>query len=167
LALIACVAVAGLPTSSAATKPDTVHVTGKVRTDGVLTVRQQETVTLKCMPPRLNFNVVIAPPDDLNSCFDILPGTCLPTPLYPAPNTPPFRTSGKGRATLTFVMPDSYRYKPGTSIPEFQTDHRPFWNGQVIYLRARGVTNHRRKGSRTIVRGKATGRATVEVPPTG
>lgn len=165
LALIACVAVAALPASSGATKPDAVHVTGKMRTDGVLTVRQQETLTLKGMPPRLNLNLVIAPPDDLNSCFDIAPGTCLPTPLLPAPGTPPFRTFGKGRSTLTFVMPDSYRHKPGTSILEFQTDHRPFRNGQVIYLRARGVRNQGRKGSRRIIRGKATGRAVVEVPP--
>jgi hypothetical protein len=122
-------------------------------------------VTLKGMPPRLNLNVVIAPPDDLNSCFDIAPATCLPTPLFPAPGAPPFRTSGKGRATLTFVMPDSYRYKPGVSIPEFQTDHRPFWNGQMIFLRARGVRNQGRKEPRSIIRGKATGRAMVEVPP--
>jgi hypothetical protein len=165
LMLTACLTASGLLATSATAKPDTVHIVGKMRTDGVLTVHQLETVTLKGMPPRLNLNVVIAPPDDLNSCYDILPGTCFPTPLYPAPSTVPFRTSGKGRATLTFVMPDSYRFKPGTSLPEFQTDHRPFWNGQVIYLRARGVGNQRRKGIRTIVRGKATGRAVVEVPP--
>jgi len=154
-----------LPAGSAAAKTTTVKVKGKLRTDGALTVNQPETLRLKGMPPSMNLDLLIEPPDDLNSCFDILPGTCLPTPLYPAPGSPAFRTSGRGRATLTFVMPRSYRFMSSSSLPEFQVPARPFRDGQIVWIRAKGSKRIARDGSKIVVRGTAVGRGVVWVPP--
>jgi hypothetical protein len=164
-ALMGCSLLALLGATTAVAKPDVVHITGKMRTDGVLTVRQQETVELRGLPPRLNLNLWIAPPD--NQCLSamFMPGTCLPTPLYPAAGTPAFRTSVKGRATLTFVMPESVRFLDITATPEPRVEELALGNGQAIYIRARGLRSQRRDGTRTIVRAKATGRGSVEVPP--
>jgi hypothetical protein len=168
LLLITCIAAVGLVITPAAAKPQRVWIKGKLRTDGALTVRQLETVTVRGLPPRMNLDLSIAPLDDLTNCYDIGPGTCLPTPLHPAPGSPGFRTSSKGQAVLTFVMPDSYPlissgFGPDDEGPQQYV--RSFRDGQVVTIRARGSKRHVVHGSRTLTRGSAFGQAVVEVPP--
>jgi hypothetical protein len=85
---------------------------GKVRTDGTLTVGQQETVLVKG-PPGTKFKAAIEPPRAAPVCsqFDFKHfAFCAPQPVFPVAGSPRFRTTRKGRASITFVMPPAYEY---------------------------------------------------------
>jgi hypothetical protein len=85
----------------------------KVRTDGTLTVGQQETLTVKGIPrrPKLkNLTAYISPPDSATGCFVSFEAYCVPQPLFPVAGTSRLKASKKGRASLTFVMPPAYEF---------------------------------------------------------
>jgi hypothetical protein len=85
----------------------------KVRTDGTLTVGQQETLYVKGVPrrPKLkNLSAYISPPDSASGCFVSFEAYCAPEPLFPVAGTSRLKASKKGRARLTFVMPPAYEF---------------------------------------------------------
>ena len=134
--------------------------TGKMHTDGVLTVGGQETVALRSLPPKMSFEIQIRPSQPAGDCFDISkPGLCLPEPAYPAPGTPKFKTSGKGRAIITFVMPSGNLFLDLRD--PLQSHPVPFANGEGVRVDALGI-----KFTRPLRLGKASASAAVEVPPT-
>jgi hypothetical protein len=107
----------------------------KVRTDGLLTVGGQETLTMTHIPrrPRLKLVPHMMAPISATICnqepsnFDFF-GPCLPEPLYPVPGTPPLKPNKKRRASLTFVMPAAYEYidshDPVQSHPIYLIDNQ-------------------------------------------
>jgi hypothetical protein len=107
----------------------------KIRTDGLLTVGGQETLTMTHIPrrPRLRLAPHMVAPISATICnqepsnFDFF-GPCLPEPLYPVPGTRPLKPSKKGRASLTFLMPAAYEYidsrDPVQSHPIYLIDNQ-------------------------------------------
>ena len=136
------------------------HLTrGKMRTDGVLTVGGQETVALRSLPPRMAFDIDVRPAQNGGECFDFTkPGLCLPEPAHPAPGTAKFKTSGKGKAVVTFVMPSGNLFLDlGDPL---QSHPVSFANGQAVRVEALGI-----EFTRPIRLGKAITTAAVAVPP--
>jgi hypothetical protein len=85
---------------------------GTVRTDGTLTVGQRETALIKA-PPGTKFKAEIDPPPTAPVCsqFDFKHfAFCAPQPVFPVAGSSRFRTTRKGRASITFVMPPAYEY---------------------------------------------------------
>jgi hypothetical protein len=138
----------------------------KVRTDGLLTVGGQETLTVKGVSPKQRLKASISPPPTATACF---PDTfafagCFPEPLYRVAGTPRFKGSGKGRATLTFVMPPAYEYldldDPLKSHPVYLVD------GQTVHVDIAGISVYRRPHTKSIVeRELGSSIAVVQVPP--
>ena len=132
---------------------------GKLRTDGLLSVGRSETVRVRGLPAKTRLRGGIRPPPSERNCFDIDTGICLPGPLRRVPGTRRFETDRKGRATLTFVMPDHYDLIAGPS------DRVTLVNGQVIVVNFSGRRAARRGGRKVILDGYANAKAVVEVPP--
>lgn len=140
-------------------------VKGKIRTDGTLTVGQQETIALKGLPGKYRLAAYIEPPPSASTCFDFdLDGYCFPQPLFRVSGTPRFRSSRKGRATLTFVMPPAYEFvsfgDPLQSHPVYLV------NGQTVHVDVETTIKRRVGNSVYAVSGSvAKAIAVVEVPP--
>jgi hypothetical protein len=144
------------------------HARGKLRTDGLLTVGGQETLTVSGIPkfPHVRLIPSINAPPTATACytesFDLgLFSACLPQPLYPAPGTRPLKRNKKGRASLTFVMPSAYEFidvrDPTKSHPVTLVD------GQTVYL---AVDISYKPSPRTTVGGSFLARSVVvQVPP--
>jgi hypothetical protein len=131
-------------------------IRGKMRTDGLLTVGQQETVSLRNLPPKSSLGIQIRPAGE---CFSPEQnGLCLPEPAYPVPGTPKFKTTGKGRARLTFVMPSGNLFLDFSD--PLQSHPISFANGQVVRVEALGIEFTGR-----LQFSKASTSAAVEVPP--
>jgi hypothetical protein len=114
---------------------------GRVLTDGLLTVGGQETLRVSQIPrlPHERLKASIAPPPTATACFTEAPielgfffSACIPQPLYPVPGTPPLKRNKKGRASLTFAMPSAYEFidfqDPIKSHPIYLVD------GQTAYV---------------------------------
>jgi hypothetical protein len=156
-----------VPTSAAAPNdffphfPHFPHV--KVRTDGTLTVGQQETLYIKGIPrkPKLrNLSAFIGPPDSATGCFVSFEAYCYPEPLFPVAGTPRLKASKKGRASLTFVMPPGYEFID-TRDP-LKSHPVTLINGQAVHAQIEGT-----QLSNGILFTSQIGRAiaAVEVPP--
>jgi hypothetical protein len=139
----------------------------KVRTDGLLTVGGQETLTMSHIPhrPRLKLTPHVVPPIAATICDSdseglFFLGPCLPQPLYPVPGTPRLKRNKKGRGSLTFVMPAAYEfidsYDPTQSHPIYLID------GQSIGVEV-DVTWRLHPGSFITVFAETS--AVVQVPP--
>jgi hypothetical protein len=102
-----------------------------VRSDGIVTPGQLETVAVSHMPPRSRFKMAIEPPPTTPQCGEFY--FCDFAPVAPAPGSPRFRTSGKGRALVTFVMPSTYNIATDPFDPRTR---RPvaFANGQSVHI---------------------------------
>jgi hypothetical protein len=113
----------------------------RVRSDGIVTTAQPETVTVSHMPPRTRFKMAIEPPPSTPQCGEFY--FCDFAPVSPAPGSPPFRTSGKGRALVTFVMPSTYNIATDPFDPRTR---RPvtFANGQSVHIDVEGVKRLRK-----------------------
>jgi hypothetical protein len=127
----------------------------RVRSDGIVTPGQPETVAVSHMPPRTRFKMAIEPPPTTPQCGEFY--FCDLAPVSPAPGSPRFRTSGRGRALVTFVMPSTYNIATDPFDPR---SRRPvaFANGQAIHIDVEGV-KRLRKLKKT---GFGFGRAIVE-----
>ena len=106
---------------------------GKIHTDGTLTVGQQETISVTGLPGKYRLAGYISPAPTANSCFDFdIDAYCFPPPLFRVAGTPRFKSSRKGRATLTFVMP------PGYELVSFEDPLKshPIYlvNGQTVHV---------------------------------
>jgi hypothetical protein len=113
----------------------------RVRSDGFVTPGQAETVAVSHMPPRTRFKMAIEPPPTTPQCGEFY--FCDFAPISPAPGSPPFRTSGKGRALVTFVMPSTYNIATDPFDPRTR---RPvsFANGQAVHIDVDGVKRRHR-----------------------
>ena len=135
----------------------------KVRTDGTLTVGQQETLFVKGIPakPKMRLSADISPPPTATNCFDFKADAfCVPQPLFRVPGTPPLRRSKQGRASLTFVMPPAYELF-NFSNP-IESHAVTLINGQTVHVEIYGTW---RRGNTTFEAGLADAIAVVEVPP--
>jgi hypothetical protein len=108
----------------------------RVRSDGTVMPGQAETVAVSHMPRRTRFKMAIEPPPTTPQCGEFY--FCDFAPVAPAPGSPRFRTSGRGRALVTFVMPSTYNiatdpFDPRTRRPV------PFANGQAVHIDVDGV----------------------------
>jgi hypothetical protein len=142
----------------------------RIRTDGLLTVGGQETLTVSHVPRRRQerLAVLISPPITAQNCFveppiefGLFDSSCLSQPLYPVPGTPTLRRNKKGRGSLTFIMPPAYEYidthDPTQSHPIYLIDN------QTVSVDL-WVISHPQPRS-TEGDGLASASAVVQVPP--
>ncbi len=135
-------------------------VKARIRTDGVLTVGQPETVRVAKMPPKIRFDITIAPAMGAAGC-DLEENPCEAN-VGSAPGTPAFRTSGKGRAQVTFVVPATYNV---VSLKQpFGSQPASFVNGQSVGVGA--VAFRTRHHNTTIALASASAVIEVPAPPT-
>jgi hypothetical protein len=149
-----------LGSASLASADEEIFQTGKLRSDGVMTVGQPETVVIKGLPPKLKVRVAIYAND--KRCQNFKTAFCIAASPKRAAGTPRFRTSGKGRATLTFVMPAAYDV---LNLKSLKTEHVSFTNGEPLLVSATVDTAVRRHGESRHLIGIAQGNAVAEVPP--
>jgi hypothetical protein len=131
---------------------------GRIQTDGVLTPGQPETISVSKVFRKFKVLVSISPPDGAPGCSGSR--FCFSEDIAPAPGTPAFRTDGKGRATLTFVMPSTYEV---FDLKHIFTSPKSvgFVNGQIVEIEAGNLrTRHRR-----FEISSATASAVIETPP--
>src|SRR5262249_26787340 len=106
--LLACALVAASigPAGASAKKPKLVFIKGRVVSDHLVTPGKLETIEVSHLPPRARLQVFADPPPITPECGEFY--FCELVRTSPAPGTPPYRASGRGRARLTFMMPSSY-----------------------------------------------------------
>jgi hypothetical protein len=108
----------------------------RVASDGFLTPGQPETVAVSHMPAKTRFKMAIEPPPTTLQCGQFY--FCDFAPVTPAPGSPPFRSTGKGEAVVTFVMPSTYNIATDPFDPS--TRHPVAWaNGQRVHIDVQGV----------------------------
>jgi hypothetical protein len=151
---------AAQPSISIFEYPGKVH--GKIHTDGTFTVGQQETLTVTGLPGKYRLRAYVFAPSGARECFqeEIF---CEAEPLFRVPGTPRFRSSKKGRASLTFVTPPGYQVSnfkdPLQSHPVY------FINGQAIDIEVDVTYRERRHGRLAEITSVAdTAVAVAEVP---
>jgi hypothetical protein len=138
-----------------------------VRTDGLLTVGQQETLTVKGAPPKATLETDVQPPfTAVTDCFNFKTfNECPPEPLFSvSTGSSRFKASRKGRASLTFVMPPGYEFIDGTdplkSHPVYFTD------GQTVAITvSRVIEKHLHGGFDISISSLGISSATVQVQP--
>jgi hypothetical protein len=146
------------PLSSSKKKPKLIFLKARVVSDHVVTPGQLETVALSHLPPRAPLKVFIEPPPTTPECGELY--FCDPAPTSPAPGTPPYKASGKGRALLSFVMPSTYFVETDPFKPK-EGFVQTFANGQAVHIDVQGISRTR-KAKRV---GFGFGRAVVQLPP--
>ena len=168
LAALTCLLV--LPTTGAASRtPNTLSAKGKTKTkfiflkarvgsDGFVTPGQPETISISRMAPRARIHVFLEAPPTTIQCGELY--FCDPAPATPATGAPPFRANGKGRAVLTFVMPDSYYLETDPFDPNVRQPV-PFADQQRIHIDVEGSSKIRHVKRQSF----GFGRATVQRPP--
>jgi hypothetical protein len=133
--------------------PIRIH-TGKLQMDGVLTVGQPETIFVSKLLPKTKVALAVAPTPNTAGCS--FPVFCFTETIHP---TAGGRTTGKGRAAITFVVPSTYKIFNIKFPTQPQTG--TFTNGQAAQVL---VTTFRRR-HRRIAGASVTGNAVMEVPP--
>ena len=117
LALFAALACALVPAAALAsgTTPNGLSAKGQIKfifrkarvvSDGHVTPGQPETISVSRLAPKASLKVFIEPPPITIQCGELY--FCDPAPTAPAPGAPPYRSDRKGRALLTFIVPDTY-----------------------------------------------------------
>jgi hypothetical protein len=160
VAVVAVIALGAVGGASLAAADEEVFQNGKLRSDGVMTVGQPETVTIKGLPPKLKVRMSVFAND--MRCQNFKTVFCSPAPAKRAAGTARFRTSAKGRATLTFVMPAGYDV---LNLKNLKSDHASFTNGEPLLVEATVDTAARRHGESVHLIGIAQGNAVAEVLP--
>jgi hypothetical protein len=160
VAAVSVGALGAVGAASLATADEEIFQNGKLRSDGVMTVGQPETVIIKGLPPKLKVRMDVFAND--TRCQNFKTAFCSPAPAKRAAGTPRFRTSAKGRATLTFVMPAGYDV---LNLKSLKTEHVSFTNGEPLLVDATVDTAVRRHGESRHLIGIAQGNAVAEVPP--
>jgi hypothetical protein len=134
------------------------RVKGKAVAFGTFTPGQVESIAVRGMPKRGKLQAIMGPAGAPGGCTGVF--VCLPVLLRRAEGTRRFHTSGKGRAVISFVMPDHYeRFR----IDNLKAPNEPvpFVNGQRLIVEVDGIASHHRKQTFGI----ALARTTVEIPP--
>jgi hypothetical protein len=139
MAALACALLAvtllGAPPASAKPQLKFIFMKARVVADGIVTPGQQETISVSNLPPKSPIDVFIEPPPTTPQCGEFY--FCDVVGVPPAPGTPLFRTNGKGRATLTFVMPSSYFVETDPFHPRMGTEVH-WMNGQAVHIDVQG-----------------------------
>jgi hypothetical protein len=135
--------VAGSPTAQALShgKVKLIFLKGRVFSDGFVTPGQPETIAVSNFPPRTRLKVFIEAPPTTPQCGELY--FCDPAPTSPAPGTPPYQSSGKGRALLTFVMPSTYNLETDPLRPS-QKQPVTFADNQRVHIDVEGISTHKR-----------------------
>src|SRR4051794_38265245 len=121
-----------------------VFLKAKVLSDGFVTPGQPEAISISRMAPKARIAVFLEAPPTTIQCGELY--FCDPAPAAPAPGSPPFVADAKGRAVLTFVMPDSYYLETDPFNPKIRTPVA-FADQQRIHIDVQGgskVKNVRR-----------------------
>jgi hypothetical protein len=155
------VAAAGAASSGPGARPlakkevKVVFMKARVASDGFVTPGQPQTVTVSDLPAKTRFRMAIEPPPTTLQCGQFY--FCDFAPVTSAPGSPPFRTTKKGEATVTFVMPLTYNIATDPFDP---ATRRPVaWaNGQRVHINVQG--KKRKPGVRKV--GFGFGRAIVQ-----
>ena len=135
-----------------------VFLKARVGSDGVVTPGQPETISISRMAPKARIAVFIEPPPTTLQCGELY--FCDATPAGPAPGSPPFVANAKGRAVLTFVMPDTYYLETDPFNPKIRQPVS-FADQQRIHIDVEGASKIKN------VKRESFGfaRATVQRPP--
>jgi hypothetical protein len=144
--------------SASAGKTKSVFKKAQVVSDGIVTPGQLETIAASRLPPRARLRVLIEPPPTTPQCGQFY--FCSRAPTSPAPGMPPYRSSGKGRALLTFVMPSSY-FITNDPFPPREGRFVDFANGQAVHIDVQGA----RRSKRVRRVGFGFSRAVVQLSP--
>jgi hypothetical protein len=139
-------------------KPPVKLLKGRVISDGAVTPGQQEWITVARMPPRARFKVLIEPPPTTPQCAQFY--FCNSVRVRPVPGTPAYRTSAKGSALVSFIMPAGYviqsnPFKPSTR--QFVT----WMDRQVLHIDVTGV----KRTPKVRQFGFGFGRSIIQPPP--
>ena len=136
-------AASGVAQVSAKSKPRTkfVFLKAKVGSDGFVTPGQPETISISRMAPKASIAVFIEPPPTTLQCGELY--FCDVAPAAPATGSPPFVANAKGRAVLTFVMPDSYYLETDPFNPKIRTPVT-FADQQRIHIDVQGTSKIKR-----------------------
>jgi hypothetical protein len=165
-AALAC-ALIPVATGIAGTTPDGLSATGKLKfiflkarvvSDGIVTPGQLETISISRMAPHAAMKVFVEAPPTTLQCGELY--FCDPAPTSPAPGTPPYRATGSGKATVTFVMPETYDLETDPFNPKIRQPVK-FANQQRVHIDVEGASTQKR------VRRESFGfaRAIVQIPP--
>jgi hypothetical protein len=144
--------------TSANKKPQLKFSKARVRSDGSVTPGQQEWIAVSQLPPRTKLKVAIEPPTTTPQCGQYY--FCRSVRVFPVPGTPPYRSSGKGGATLSFIMPSHYTIQSDPFRPSTRQSVA-FADGQAVHI---NVLGRKRTGNATHV-GFGFGRAVVQISP--
>jgi hypothetical protein len=137
-----------------------VFLKARVFSDGFVTPGQLETISITHLAPRAQIKVLIEPPPTTPECGELY--FCDPAPTVPAEGSPPYRSSGKGLAMLTFVMPDRYFVETNPFHPS-QGRFSTFAQGQSVHIDVAAAST--RKHFR--IESFGFGRSIVQLPPSG
>jgi hypothetical protein len=130
----------------------------RVLSDGIVTPGQLETITVTHLAPRAQVKVVVEPPPTTPECGELY--FCDPAPTEPAPGTPPYHSSGKGAAQLTFVMPSGYFVETDPFHPS--NGHvSNFVTGQSVHIDVAAGRRHKHVQTESF----GFSRAIVQLPP--
>jgi hypothetical protein len=156
----AATGIAGTPPNGLSAKGTIkfIFLKARVVSDGYVTPGQLETISISRMAPRARIKVFIEAPPTTLQCGELY--FCDPAPTSPAPGTPPYRSSGNGKATLTFVTPSTYYIETDPFNPRVRQPVT-FANGQSVHIDVLGASTRKR------VRRESFGfaRAIVQLPP--
>lgn len=123
------------PSSKGKQKTKFVFLKARVGSDGFVTPGQPETISISRMAPKANVAVSIEAPPTTLQCGEHY--FCDPAPAGPAPGSPPFVANKKGRAVLTFVMPDTYYLETDPFNPKVRQPVA-FADQQRIHINVQG-----------------------------
>jgi hypothetical protein len=96
-----------------------IFLKARVVSDGYVTPGQPETISVSRLAPKARVEVFIEPPPITIQCGELY--FCDPAPTTPAPGAPPYRSDRKGRALLTFIVPDTYYVETDPFNPKDRT----------------------------------------------
>jgi len=117
-----------------------VFLKAKVGSDGFVTLGRPETISISRMAPKAKIAVFIEPPPTTLQCGELY--FCDVAPAAPAPGSPPFVANKKGRAVLTFLMPDTYDLETDPFNPKVRTPVT-FADQQRIHIDVQGTSKIR------------------------
>ena len=123
-----------------------VFLKARVFSDGYITPGQTETISVTRLAPKASVEVLIEPPPITIQCGELY--FCDAAPTTPAPGSPPYRSNHKGRALLTFVVPDTYWVEMDPFNPKIRQPVK-FANQQRVHIdvAASSKTKHVRRES--------------------
>jgi hypothetical protein len=118
-----------------------IFLKARVVSDGSVTPGQPETISVSRLAPKANVRVFIEAPPTTLQCGELY--FCDPAPTTPAAGSPPYHSDKKGRATLTFVMPDTYYLEVDPFNPQARQPVK-FADQQRVHIDVESASKTRR-----------------------